>query len=170
MSEHAQHIQKLAELIRDVDIAMLTTRKADGSLVSRPLGTQDIEFDGDLWFATGADSEKVAEIAADPRVNVAYASSGRNTYVSVAGTASVVRDRAKIEELWSPAMKVFFPSGKDDPNLVLIRVRAESAEYWDGPGTVFGKALYFVLTAVTDNPATLSDHATMDLRPGRNAA
>lgn len=168
--ERAEHIRKLAELIRGVDIAMLTTRKADGNLVSRPLGTQEVEFDGDLWFATGADSEKVAEILADPRVNVAYASKGHNTYVSVAGTADIVRDRAKIEELWSPAMKIFFPEGKDDPNLVLIRVRAESAEYWDGPGSIFGKALYLVLTAVTDNPATMADHRTMQLKAPRNAA
>ena len=164
---HADHVKKLAELIEGVDIAMLTTRMANGALVSRPLGTQEVEFDGDLWFATGADSEKVAEITADPRVNVAYASKGRNTYVSVSGSADIVRDRGKINELWSPAMKIFFPEGKDDPNLVLIRVRAESAEYWDGPGTVFGKALYLVLTAVTDNPATMSDHQTMDLKPRR---
>lgn len=105
--ERSESIKQLAELIRGVDIAMFTTVSADGKLVSRPLGTQEVEFDGDLWFATAADSPKVAEIAADPRVNVAYASASKNTYVSVAGTARVVHDRAKIDELWSPAMKVF---------------------------------------------------------------
>lgn len=175
MSDHssntrAEHIEKLAELIKGVDIAMLTTRKADGSLVSRPLGTQEVEFDGDLWFATGADSEKVAEIQADPRVNASYASKGHNSYVSVAGTASIVRDRAKIDELWSPAMKIFFPGGKDDPNLVLIRVRAESAEYWDGPGSVFGKALYLLVAGVTGDAGSLSEQATIDLKPRRDAA
>ena len=169
MTTRQEHLETLASLIKGVDIAMLTTRKADGSLVSRPLGTQEVEFDGDLWFATGADSEKVTEIQADPRVNVAYASKGQNTYVSVAGSASIVRDRAKIEQLWSPAMKIFFPEGKDDPNLVLIRVSAESAEYWDGPGTVFGKALYLLVAGVTGDQSALSEQATIDLKP-RNAA
>lgn len=170
MSDRQDHIRRLAELIKDVDIAMLTTRKADGSLVSRPLGTQEVEFDGDLWFATGADSEKVAEIAADPRVNVSYASKGKNTYVSVAGRASVVRDRAKIDELWSPAMKIFFPGGKDDPNLVLIRVNAESAEYWDGPSGIFGKALYLLVAGVTGDQTNMSEQETIDLKPGHRVA
>jgi general stress protein 26 len=163
-TERQQHIEQLADLIRDVDIAMFTTTGVDGRLYSRPLGTQEVDFDGDLWFATAADSPKVAEIALNPRVNVAYASPSKNSYVSVAGTARVVHDRAKIEELWSPAMKLFFPGGKDDPNLRLIHVSAESAEYWDGPGTLLGKALSFVLSAVTDEPGALSDSGQVDLR------
>ncbi len=161
--DRAAHIKHLSELIKDVDIAMLTTVTPDGRLVSRPLGTQDVEFDGDMWFATECDSGKVAELLANPNVNVAYASKGSNTYVSVAGRASIVRDRAKIEELWSPGMKVFFPNGKDDPNLCLIRVEADSAEYWDGPGSAIGKALYFAMTAVTGNPEGLSENQRIDL-------
>lgn len=164
VSERAEHIAKLAELIKDVRIAMLTTTRADGRLVSRPLGTQEVEFDGDLWFATAADSAKVAEIGANPYVNVSYASTSANTFVSVSGRAEVLDDRARIEQMWSPAMKLFFPGGKDDPNLRLIRVNAETAEYWDGPGTLVGKALYLMLTAVTDNPASLSENELIDLR------
>ena len=84
--------------------------------------------------------------------------------MSVSGTAEIVADRAKIDELWSPAMKLFFPEGKDDPNLRLIHVHAESAEYWDGPGTLLGKALSFVLSAVQDEPARLGDNGFVDLR------
>lgn len=164
MSERAEHIGKLAELIKDVRIAMLTTTRPDGRLVSRPLGTQEVEFDGDLWFAAGADSAKVAEIAANPYVNVTYASTSDNTFVSVSGRAQVVDDRAKVESLWSPGMKLFFPGGKDDPNLRLIHVKAETAEYWDGPGTILGKALTFFLSAVTDDPASLSENELLDLR------
>lgn len=164
MTDRSDNIRHLANLIKDVEIAMLTTTQADGKLVSRPLGTQQVEFDGDLWFATGADSEKVAEIKANPRVNVAYASASQNTYVSVSGKASIVADRAKIEELWSPAMKIFFPEGKDDPNLRLIRVRAESAEYWDGPGTAIGKALYLLVASVSDDPGAMSDNETLQIR------
>ena len=82
---------------------------------------------------------------------------------AVAGRASIVNDRAKIEELWSPAMKLFFPGGKDDPDLCLIRVEVDSAEYWDGPGSIFGKALYIALTAVTNDPASLSENERFEL-------
>ena len=160
----AEHIAQLAELIKDVEVAMFTTTGVYGRLYSRPLATQQVSFDGDLWFVITADSPKVAEIALDPHVNVAYASPSKNTYVSVAGRARIVDDRAKIEELWSPAMKLFFPGGKDDPNLRLIQVRADSAEYWDGPGTLLGTALNFVLSAVQDEPASLADNGFIDLR------
>lgn len=164
--DRQHHIKQLAELIGGIHIAMFTTAGVDGRLYSRPLGTQEVEFDGDLWFATAADSPKVAEIALNPRVNVAYASTSGNTYVSVSGTARLVNDRAKIDALWSPAMGRFFPGGKDDPNLRLIHVSAESAEYWDGPGGLLGSALSFVLSAVTDNPGALSDNGIVDLKPG----
>lgn len=170
MSHHHDHspsrsecIDKLRELIKDVDVAMLTTVAPDGRLLSRPLGTQEVEFDGNLWFATGHDSEKVREIEANPHVNVAYASRDRNTYVSVAGRASIVRDRETIERMWSPGMGIFFKHGKDDPNLCLVRVEAESAEYWDGPGSAIGKGLYFVATAVTRNPGVMTDNQRLDL-------
>ncbi|KIP86854.1 general stress protein [Stenotrophomonas maltophilia] len=163
-ADRQKHVTQLAALIKDVEVAMFTTTGVDGRLYSRPLGTQEVEFDGDLWFATSADSPKVAEIALNPRVNVAYASPSKNSYVSVAGTARIVDDRAKIDALWSPAMKLFFPEGKDDPNLRLIHVQAESAEYWDGPGTLLGKALSFVLSAVQDEPSRLGDNGFVDLR------
>lgn len=164
MTDHQDHIQQLGELIKDARIAMFTTVSAQGRLVSRPLGTQEVAFDGDLWFATGRDSGKVEEIQADPRVCVAYANPSKNTYVSVSGAASIVTDRARIDDLWSPAMKIFFPDGKDDPNLVLIRVDAETAEYWDGPGTFLGKVLYLATAAVTGNPGAMSDNERIDLR------
>ena len=162
--DRAANIQKLGELIREVDIAMLTTVAPSGHLVSRPLGTQEVEFDGDLWFAVECDSGKVAEIEANPHVNVAYAAPARDVYVSVAGRASVVRDRSKIDQLWSPSMQAFFHGGKDDPNLCLIRVEADSAEYWDGHGKVLGKVLHLMLSAVTDEPASLAENERIDLR------
>jgi len=159
-----ENIRKLRELAEGMHVAMLTTHGAGGRLFSRPLGVQEMEFDGDVWFATGLDSEKVREIEADPQVNIAFASKDNGTYISIAGAASVVRDRAEIERRWKPGMGVFFKDGKDDPNVCLIRVEAESAEYWDGPGTLAGKALYFLLTAVTKDPGQLTDNQRMNLQ------
>ncbi|HEY0335349.1 MAG TPA: pyridoxamine 5'-phosphate oxidase family protein [Stenotrophomonas sp.] len=166
MTRRHEDIRLLAELIRDVEVAMFTTVSADGRLVSRPLGTQQVDFDGDLWFATAADSPKVQEIAVEPRVNVAYAAPDRNTYVSVAGRARIVDDRARVEAMWSPSMQLFFPGGQDDPNLRLIHVRAESAEYWNSPAGLLGKALEFVLSAVDDEVGVLTENRVVDLKPG----
>ncbi len=160
-------IAHLRELIEDVEVAMLTTRSAHGHLLSRPLQTQATEFDGDIWFMTSRRSEKVAEMKANPDVNVAYGSSSKNTYVSVSGRAVIRRDKARIDRMWSPAHSVFFPKGKDDPDITLVRVEVRSAEYWDGPGSLVGKALSFALSAVTGEPGDMGENATMVLR-GRN--
>jgi len=128
----AEQIKKLGELINDTEFAMLTTVDADGSLRSRLMALQRREFDGELWFFTKASTPKVDEVEREEEVNVSFARPDKQHYVSVSGKAQVVRDRAKIEELWSPELKAWFPEGSDDPDLALLRVRAERAEYWDG--------------------------------------
>lgn len=127
-------LEKLGELIKSVRIAMLTTVEGNGTLHTRPLATLQYENDGELWFFTKIDSAKVQEIEEDMHVSVAYADTDNNVYVAVAGTADIVRDRAKAEELWTPMAKAWFPQGLEDPELALLRVRAERAEYWDSPG------------------------------------
>ena len=134
-------IRTLGKLIDHVEVAMLTTVAPDGTLVSRPLQTLQMEFDGDLWFITGADSGKVADMARDSHVNLAYADPDDHTYVSVSGHAQVLVDRAKLDELWSDRMERYFPRGKDDPDLALIKVHVDSAEYWTGAGTLTMKLL-----------------------------
>ena len=133
---HDEKIKKLGELIKDIDIAMLTTVDEDGSLRSRPMGTQEVEFDGDLWFMTAIDTGKADEILRENRVNVSYAKPDDHRYVSVSGTAVLINDKAKIDELWSPIYKAYFPEGKDDPRLRLIKVRVEKAEYWESLGLI----------------------------------
>jgi general stress protein 26 len=142
-------IRKLAELIMDIEFAMLTTVDADGSLRSRPMAVQRQEFDGDLWFFTKASTPKVEEVEREEEVNVSFARPDKQHYVSVSGKARVVRDRAKIEELWSPELKAWFPEGSDDPDLALLRVRAERAEYWDGQSSVVAHLIGFVKAVAT---------------------
>ncbi len=132
-TDRHEAIKKLNELIKDIRIAMLTTVDVDGDLRSRPMATQHADFDGDLWFFTGRDSAKVHEVEQDAAVNIAYAEPSDQRYVSVSGKGRLVNDRQKIDELWQPALKAFFPEGKDDPNLTLLRVRVRKAEYWDAP-------------------------------------
>ncbi|HNP71680.1 MAG TPA: pyridoxamine 5'-phosphate oxidase family protein [Kouleothrix sp.] len=166
MTDHptrAQAIRTLGALIKDIKIAMLTTIEADGALRSRPMGTQQVEFDGDLWFFVGASSPKAHEISADPRVNVSYAQPDDQRYVSVSGTAELLRDREKIRELWSPLYKAWFAQGLDDPDLALLRVRVEQAEYWDAPSSKFVALAGFVKALATGTRADIGENAKLDL-------
>ena len=128
-------VEKLRDLIKGISFAMLTTVDEDGSLRSRPMQTQETEFNGELWFFTSASSPKVDEVQRDQRVNVSYADPDDNRYVSLSGTATLVRDREKIKELWKPVLKAWFPDGLEDPDLALLRVKVEKAEYWDSPSS-----------------------------------
>jgi general stress protein 26 len=132
---HEEKIEKIHDLIKEIDFAMLTTVRPDGSMHSRPMATQKTEFDGVLWFFTSRSSAKVDEIRGDARANVAYANPNDHDYVSLSGRASLVQDRAKMEELWNPEVKAWFPKGLDDPELALLRIDVESAEYWKGPSS-----------------------------------
>jgi general stress protein 26 len=142
-------IKKLGELIKDIRIAMFTTVDEEGVLHSRPMATQAVEFDGDLWFFTSQQTGKVGDITHYKQVNVAYASTGDERYVSVMGSADLVNDVFKMKELWKPIMKAWFPEGLDDPDLRLIRVNVEQAEYWDTPGGKVGSLLGIVKNLVT---------------------
>jgi len=128
---------------------MLTTVDTEGCLRSRPMQTQQAEFDGDLWFFTGRDTHKTDEVSRDNHVNLSYAEPGDNRYVSVSGTASLVSDQAKIKELWNPLLKAWFPKGVDDPNIVLLKVEVDKAEYWDAPSSKVVQIVGFMKALAT---------------------
>jgi general stress protein 26 len=156
---------RLWELIRHMDYAMLTTIDADGSLRSRPmvpreLGAEGTGFDGTLWFFTRADSPKSEEVERHDRVNLSYADPDEQTYVSVSGSAELIRDRAKAESLWNEAMVTWFPKGLDDPDLVLLKVTVEKAEYWDAASSTMVHADSTASTDMSPGPDDQTD-ATM---------
>jgi len=146
---------KLFGLIKDIKIAMMTTADADGKLYSRPMWSQDTDEAGDLWFFTKLHSPKTAEISRDNQVNLAYADPSSQTYVSVAGKAEIVRDQAIINDKWSESLKTWFPNGKSDAEVALIRVHPEKGEYWDSPNSTMLHLYGYVKAAVTgESPKT----------------
>jgi general stress protein 26 len=149
MNQSNSDVQKLGELIKGIRVAMLTTVDSEGCLHSRPMATQDAEFDGTLWFFTEADSLKIHELERDRHVNLSYANPGDSKYVSVSGTAAVVRDHARVKELWSPFYKAWFPKGVDDPNIALLRVAVDKAEYWDSPSSAVVRLIGFAKAVAT---------------------
>ncbi|WP_010650420.1 pyridoxamine 5'-phosphate oxidase family protein [Oceanobacillus massiliensis] len=154
-----EEMETLRELIQDVDTAMLTTLTEEG-LISRPMKTQEVEFDGDLWFFTKKDTDKYEEILHDQDVNVAYAG---KSYVSVRGRAEIVEDLDKKKELWSKTYEKLMKVSYDDPNLVLIKVKAEAAEYWEtGNFTKRIAFLYKRMTGQDSNSADVNETVELD--------
>ncbi|WP_412063026.1 pyridoxamine 5'-phosphate oxidase family protein [Rubrivirga sp. IMCC45206] len=163
-SERRERIEKLADLIDDIRICMLTTVDTDGTPWSRPMATQEVSFGGDLWFFTRDDSEKVDHIERNRKVDVTFAHPGRQDYVTMAGTALIVKDKQKAEEMWSEPLAAWFPKGVDDPHLRLIKVEVTRAEYWDSPSSPIVYALGYVKAKITGKPATgLGENEKVDL-------
>ena len=124
-----EQMEKVRDMVQDIRIAMMTTVNEQGNLVSRPMAALQFDEEGNVWFFTKRTSPKVDQI--EHQVNVSFASVSDADYVSISGTASEVNDRAKIDELWNPQAKAWLPKGKDDPELTLLKVHTNMAEYWD---------------------------------------
>lgn len=151
MEQNDAH-RHIAELVDRAQIAMFTTMTSTGQHVSRPMGLQEAEFDGDLWFFAYEDSTKVAEIGANPQVNVSFSNDKQSEWTSISGTAETVHDRARVDELWSPALKTWFPDGKDTPGLTLIKVHADTAEYWESSSSKVVRLIGAARAAVSGDP------------------
>jgi len=134
-------LNKLRDLTQDIKMVMLSTLAEDGTIHSRPMDAQEVDAEGNIWFFTSTSSGKVASIKNHPQINLAYVSTEKGTYVSVVGSAELIQDRQKEKELWAPMLNTWFPDGIDDPDLTLLKVGVETAEYWDAPQ---GKMVQFV--------------------------
>ena len=157
-------IKKLARLIKGINFGMLTTYDADGRLYSRPMSHNgDVEFDGDVWFFTYANSHKVHEIQARPQVNVSFSDPKDQTYVSLAGRAELVQDKEKIKELWTPSLKAWFPDGVDTPDIALLKINTEKAEYWDSPSSPVAHALGLIKNLATGGGTNVGDNKKVDV-------
>lgn len=160
-----QQIQKLRELIKDIEIGMLTTVDDDGTLRSRPMSTNsEVELNGDLWFFTYASSHKVTEIEHQEQVNVSFSAPHKQTYVSVSGQAQLVRDRKKMEQLWKPQLKAWFPKELDEPDIALLKVNVEKAEYWDAPSGFVANTIGLLKAVTTGEKANVGENEKITMR------
>jgi general stress protein 26 len=123
--------RKLRKLTKGFRVAMLTTVTPEGVLRSRPMVTVKMQVDGDVWFLTKVATPKVSELEDQHRVNVTYTSPKDGRYVSLSGTARLVRDPQRVLDLWRPRHKKWLPEGKRDPDLAAVQVHVDTAEYWD---------------------------------------
>ena len=161
---HQEKLEKLREIVKAVDICMLTTVAEDGSLHSRPMSNnREIEFDGDLWFFTYGSSHKVDEVGRIPAVNASFADIESQQYVSLSGRAEVIHDKAKIKELWQPQLRAWFPDGVDTPDIALLKVSVQKGEYWDGTQSFLAHALTFATSILSGKSAQFGENEKIDL-------
>jgi general stress protein 26 len=175
MSERDQHgesfrelrgkegMDKISDLVKGIRIAMMSTIDANGEIHSRPMATQDEPFNGTLWFLTGKVSEKVYEIRQSQKITLDYADPGNSKYITLRGTASVTNDRAKIDEMWNPLYKAWFPNGKDDPNITVLRVDVTEGEYWEANSSKLIMGIRYVAAAVTGGAVPVGESGHVDV-------
>jgi general stress protein 26 len=130
----ARDIDRVWELMKKIGFAMLVTRDGD-KLRARPMSAYLERDNNAIYFLTDARRHKDDEIARNPNVNLSFANASDQKYVSVSGTAVVSNDRAKIKQLFSTPAKAWWDSA-DDPNIRVLKISPEDAEFWDSPGTV----------------------------------
>lgn len=124
-------LERAKTLVEDIDFTMLTTQDAEGRLVSRPMSTREMDDQGDIWFFTADDSKKAEEIDDAHDVGLSYCDAKGMRYVSVAGRAVVVHDRAKMEALYTPSLDIWFEDGLDTPDIALLKVTPVVTEFWE---------------------------------------
>lgn len=167
ITDESSSRSRLWALIHDIRFAMFTTRHDNGHLHSRPVTTQNSHLDEDanLWFFMSRRGETVADLTRDPTVNVVYADPNQDSYVSVSGTAAVVENMAKKQQLWSKLAEAYFPGGAADPDLALVQVKIIHAGYWDVKESKLVQLYQMAKAAFTGKPPSgLGEHAEIRMR------
>ncbi len=147
--QYQQNVQRLHNLIKDIDMTMMTTLDEDGTFRSRPMATPKRIFDGTMWFFAEAKSPKVQEVQGYRQVNLSYADPQRDRYISISGKGFLVRDHDKIQELWDPRFEKWLKGGLNNPDLALLRIDVIRAEIWDPEEKAYGTVIDFMVEEVT---------------------
>ena len=155
--------RKVMDLIKGMKIAMLATRGPDGKVRSRPMAISDSADEGVLYFLTGEQSGKVHDLEMDPETVITFADPGKNAYVALRGEASVVTDREQIKRHWTEVARAWFPKGVDDPNVALLRVKLDEAQYWDEPNGKMVVAWGYVKAILTGEPPHVGEHGSVKM-------
>lgn len=156
MNDDVNVKSQLIDSLKKFDNVMVTTRAQDGAMHSRPMAVAEVDDRGVVWFVTAKDSAKTHEVSTDARCSVTGQKDG--IYVSLSGRLDVVNDRERVRSLWKEAWKVWFPEGKEDPNICLMRLTTEVGEYWDNRGANGVRYLFEAAKALLDGrPASPND-------------
>ena len=131
-------LAELAEIMKDIDFAMLSTHTQNGAIASRPMSNnRQVEYDGDNWFFACEDTRLIDDIRANPDVGLGFQGKAgllgmRPLFVSIEGKAELIKDKVQFEAHWTKDLELWFKEGVDTPGLTLIKVHGIRAHYWDG--------------------------------------
>ena len=151
---------QLGEMIKDMSVAMLTTfDEEEGLLKSFPMSPQEMCEQGAIWFLTASDSNKVKHLQV---MNLGFSNESESTYVSISGHGEIVDDKARIEALWTPFARPWFPEGVDSSNLVLLKLVPHSAEFWDAPNSKMVRMLAIAASIVAAKPIGMGSHGNLN--------
>jgi len=145
----------VAELIKDIPIAMMSTRESDASLAARPMAALEMDAEGVIAFFTSTASDKLEHLDA---INLSFSDVDSSTFVSLSGRGEIDTERSHIESLWTPMARPWFPNGPDSPNLVLLRFVPQTAHYWDGPNSRMVRAFNMAASVTAGRPIGMDDH------------
>ena len=151
-------LAQLGELIEGMSVAMLTNIHSDGSLVSRPMAPLEMDANGVVWFFIDATTTDEKHLKA---VNLSFSNADAGTYVSLSGRGEIDLDRARMQRMWTPNAKPWFPDGPSSPELALLKVVPHAAEYWDAPHSRMIRLVAMAAAVVTGEPVALGDHDTL---------
>jgi general stress protein 26 len=157
-----EQLLKFIGLTKDVKTCMMMIKDEKGKLSARPMNNAKVDDDGSVWFFTNEFSGKVAQISHENEIFLTYASPSSNSYVAFNAVAELNDEKAKIDELWTPDMKAWFPEGKEDPKILLIHAKPIEAEYWDHSSSKIIMLFNMIKSAVTGK-YTEGEHATLKL-------
>ncbi|CAG5003571.1 hypothetical protein DYBT9275_03181 [Dyadobacter sp. CECT 9275] len=159
--EDMEGIKKLKEMVKDARICMYTTVQ-DGIITSRPMTSLDVDDEGNVWFFTSRHTD-IGEGMGSQDVTLIYSDPSANNYISVAGTAYQVEDEDKKEKLWNPFAAAWFPEGKNDPDLVMLKVVTDEAAYWDAGSSKMIVFFSMLKAAITGRAPQTGNHGKLNL-------
>lgn len=143
-------IDKLKSLVDDIMVCLFCTDlNTDDGSTCRPMSAIKVCDQGNIWFFSEKNSEKNKAITADKNVQLFFSHPAKSSYLVVNGEAEIILDKTKIEELWTPAAKIWFKEGKDDPTISIIKVKPTNAYYWDTDGNKMINFLKMIASVVT---------------------
>lgn len=159
-----QSIEKFIEMVKDVCVCMLITKEQNTeSLSGRPMSICKIEDDGTLWFFTRTSSPKVDDIEGSKNVSIAIINESSNNYLMINGLATLVNDKVKMKELWSPILKEWFPLGLEDPYMTLIKVKPSEISYWDSSSSKMVVLFHMLKAIVSGKEYAEGEHGKINL-------
>ena len=158
-------LEKLRELLANFPIATMVTVETGGAITARPIGIvgDHAAFDGHLWFITDRRSRKVQAINGGAATLLIFEDHDEGAYLHLTGRAHVVEDRARLETLYTPVQRTWFPEGLDDPHMTLIRFDADQGEFWDQHNGMLRLLAAFTKAVVTGSPGSSGNTGTATL-------